>query len=381
MRFLLIPDKFKGSLSASEVVEVLSKAVNSEFPDAKIAHILASDGGEGFLDAVSNNRTVERIETLTAGPLGRPLQSYYLWDPKEHIAYVEMAMASGLELLSKEERDPTKTTSWGTGQQIKDAIVRGAKEIYLGIGGSATNDGGIGMAAALGYSFLDTSGQKVEPVGANLMKLASVLPPDKSYSNVTFYALNDVNNPLYGSNGAAYVYGPQKGADPRQVQELDAGLRNLEKVVLQDLKHDVANIPGSGAAGGFAYGLKVFCNAHYVSGSGFILKLSGAEAMIESGKPDLIITGEGKLDSQSLSGKMVQGVLKLGSTYNIPVLAVCGTLDISVERAKEAGFYDVLEIGGQDKPLSYYLEHAAALLEKKFGAYLSHLKDQDLPIG
>ena len=290
MRFLLIPDKFKGSLAANEVVGALAEGILKVYPDAKIAHILASDGGEGFLDAVSNHRTVERIDTTTSGPLGRPLHSYYLWDITEQVAYIEMAMASGLELLAEKERDPTKTTTWGTGLQIKDAIERGSKDIFLGIGGSATNDGGMGMAAALGYRFLDASGQTLEPVGGSLTKLATIKHPARSFSNVKLHALNDVNNPLYGPNGAAYVYGPQKGADPEQVQELDDGLRNLEKVVLTDLKQDAANIPGSGAAGGFAYGLKVFCNARFVSGSRFILKLAGADTIIESRKPDMIIT-------------------------------------------------------------------------------------------
>jgi len=381
MKFLLIPDKFKGSLSSTEVVEALSHGIRHVYPEAGIEHILASDGGEGFLDAVSKDRLVERIETMVAGPLGRPLQAYYLWDPTEQAAYVEMAMTSGLELLRDEERDPTKTTTWGTGLQIKDAIERGATDIYLGIGGSATNDGGMGMAAALGYNFLDEDGNNLEAIGANLGRVVSISPPTSSFSHVQFHALNDVNNPLYGTTGAAFVYAPQKGATPEQVQILDAGLRKLEKVVLNDLGQDAAHLPGSGAAGGFAYGLKVFCNARFVSGSSFILQLAGAEKLIETTNPDLIITGEGKLDSQSLSGKMVQGVLELGSSHDIPVIAVCGILEISQEKAMDVGFYDVLEIGEKNKPLSYNLENAATLLEGKSADYMARLKDQGFPIG
>ena len=381
MKILLIPDKFKGSLSATEVVAALSHGIRQVYPEAKIEYILASDGGEGFLDAVSRNRRVERVETMTSGPLGRPIQAYYLWDAEEQAAYVEMAMASGLELLSDEEKDPTKTTSCGTGLQIKDAIERGATDIYLGIGGSATNDGGIGMASALGYSFLDASGKKMEAIGANLNQLAKIIPPARALSHVQFFALNDVNNPLYGPRGAAFVYAPQKGATTDQIHVLDAGLRKLEKVVLNDLGQDAAHLPGAGAAGGFAYGLKVFCNAQFLSGSRFILQLAGAEKMIETVNPDLIITGEGKLDSQSLSGKMVQGVLGLGDIHKIPVVAFCGGLEISKEQAEAVGFYDVLEIGEKDRSLIYNLENAATLLEGKSAEYMARLKDRGFPTG
>lgn len=369
MQILLIPDKFKGSLTAQEVVEAISRGVRSVHPSAHIDAILASDGGEGFLDAITKYKEVERIDTTTTDPLGRFMQAHYLWQEAGKTAYVEMAMASGLELLVESERNPAQTSTWGTGLQIKDAIVRGAQTIYLGIGGSATNDGGIGVAAALGYQFLDEGGNEVQLNGSGLRQIHRIIKPEASYNGITFIAVNDVNNPLYGAAGAAHVYGPQKGADPEIVSALDSGLRHLDEIVKRDLERDSAHIPGAGAAGGLAYGLSVFFDAEFIGGIDFILGLAGLEDRLVHDPPELIITGEGRIDTQSLSGKLIQGVLNRGSVHHIPVLAVCGMLDIKADQLVSEGFSDVIEIRDQMKPLAFNMAHAAELLETAIRDY------------
>lgn len=373
MKILLIPDKFKGSLQAEEVVEALTAGIHVVLPSADITSVLASDGGEGFLDAIAKNIAVERIETTTAGPLGRPVQAHYLLTLSNNTAYIEMAMASGLELLVREERNPWHTSTWGTGLQIRDALDKGARQIYLGIGGSATNDAGIGTAAALGYQFLDASGKQVPLTGAGLSQIQQIIKPERSLDTISFFAVNDVNNPLHGEHGAAFVYGPQKGADPETVRELDVGLRHLEGIVKRDLGKDVAEVPGAGAAGGMAYGLKAFFDAEFISGTDFILELAGVGERMAHDPPDLVITGEGRIDSQSLSGKLIQGVLRYGKQYGVSVLAVCGLLDIPESELLSEGFEHVIEIRDPERDLDYNMSQAKRLLEEKIKAYFRAL--------
>ena len=369
MKLLLIPDKFKGSLTAEEVVRAISIGVQQVHPHAAITSIMASDGGEGFLDAIASYREVERVETTTAGPLGRPVHAHYLWQDSSKTAYVEMAMSSGLELLEAAERNPLHTTTWGTGLQIKDAIEKGAQTIYLGIGGSATNDGGIGVAGALGYKFLNASALEVQHTGSGLNEIHHIVPPKSQYEGIRFVAVNDVNNPLFGERGAAHVYGPQKGGDPEIVNRLDAGLRKLHEIVKRDLGKDKAELPGAGAAGGLAYGLSVFFDAEFISGTDFILGLAGLENRLMKSPPDMIITGEGRIDAQSLSGKLIQGVLHKARAHRIPVVAVCGRLDMDKTHLLEAGFKDVIEIRDPVQSLSYNMDHAAMLLQNAVKAY------------
>ena len=369
MHLLLIPDKFKGSLTAEEVVSAITVGVKREEPEATIDSILASDGGEGFLDAIAKYREVEQIETTTAGPLGRPVQAHYLWQEQDRTAYVEMAMCSGLELLEDNERNPLHTSTRGTGIQIRDAIEKGARTIYLGIGGSATNDGGIGVAGALGYQFLNASAQEVEHTGSGLIQIHHIIPPKSQGKKVEFVAVNDVNNPLYGPSGAAHVYGPQKGADAEAVNQLDAGLSRLDKIVQRDLGKDSANLPGAGAAGGLAYGLNVFFDADFISGTDFILDLSGMKDRLKQARPDFIITGEGRIDSQSLSGKLIQGVLQQGQSHNVAVVAVCGLLEIEKSVLIAEGFHDVIEIRDPSQSLAYNMSHAAELLQHAIADY------------
>ena len=364
MRFLLIPDKFKGSLTSEEVANAIQLGVEQVLPRASFHVIKASDGGDGFLDAIALYRPCIGVQTVGEDPLGRTRVCTYLYNQEESAAYIELANASGMELLTNKERNPMETSTYGTGLQIKDAIEKGARTIYVGLGGSATNDGGIGIAHALGFIFLNDKGVALEPIGKNLIHVKEIDTSQVSslLDKVSFFAVNDVTNPLFGSDGAAFIYAKQKGATSNAIVNLDKGLQNLHSVVEYQLGKDNALVPGAGAAGGTAFGLKTFLDAEFLHGTDFILKLSGIETVLKSETFDFIFTGEGKIDAQTLSGKLVQGVLDLGKRFGIPVIAVCGKLDVNVSSLKEIGITDVIEIQDRDKPLSYNMKNAEDLL-------------------
>jgi glycerate kinase len=366
MRFLLIPDKFKGSLTSEEVASGIQLGVEKVMPRATFHVVKASDGGDGFLDAISRYKACIGIETVGQGPLGRSRLCRYLYNQEESAAYIELANASGMELLSAAERNPMKTSTYGTGLQIKDAIEKGVRNIYVGLGGSATNDGGIGIAHVLGYRFLNEKGDVLEPLGENLIHINKIDTANVSSltREVSFFAVNDVSNPLFGPDGAAFVYAKQKGATSAAIIKLDKGLQNLHKVVKHQLGKDNASLSGSGAAGGTAFGLKSFLDADFLHGIDFILKLSEIETILASDTFDYIITGEGKIDTQTLSGKLVQGVLTLGNKFSIPVVAVCGQLDVDISTLKEMGIAHVIEIQDVNKPLSYNIKNGHTLLVK-----------------
>lgn len=364
MKFLLIPDKFKGSLTSGEVASAIQAGIEKAMPRASFHTVKASDGGDGFLDAIARYKPCVGIETVGENPLGKPMVCKYLYSQAQAAAYIELANASGMGLLRAVEQDPMETSTYGTGLQLKDAIQKGARTIYVGLGGSATNDAGMGMASALGYLFLDAEGRVLKPVGKNLARVCAINAANVSplIKEVAFYAVNDVTNPLFGGNGAAFVYAKQKGASPSAILKLDKGLQKIAEIVRQQLGVDHATMAGSGAAGGAGYGLKTFFNAHYLHGVDFILKLSGVEAMLASERFDYIITGEGKIDEQTLNGKLVQGVLDLGQRFDIPVIAVCGTLDIDETKVRATGIAHVIQIQDTRRPLSYNMKHANELL-------------------
>lgn len=367
MRLLLIPDKFKGSLTNEAVANAIMEGVKQVHPKASFHFIKASDGGDGFLDAIENYKDCEKIELVSQDPLGKQIQSYYLYDEETTSAYIELANASGMELLVTEKRNPTRTSTYGTGIQIKDAVEKGAKKVYIGLGGSATNDGGIGIANALGYNFIDSQGNILKPVGENLSRISGIEDSKvlSALKDISFYAVNDVTNPLYGKNGAAQVYARQKGASDTEVVLLDNGLKNLASVVENKYKKQVANVPGSGAAGGTAYGLKSFLNAEFVNGINFVLQLFDVESVLSENKFDYIITGEGKIDEQTLNGKLIQGVLDLGRKYDIPVMAVCGKLDVSMDKLEQMGIQVAVEIQDPSKDLEYNMKNAYSLTVKR----------------
>ncbi|WP_188369349.1 glycerate kinase [Muriicola marianensis] len=376
MRFVLIPDKFKGSLSAEEVINSLSTGIRGVYPDAEIASVIASDGGDGFLKAVARAIPVEEISVASVDPLGRALQSQYLWAKKEQTAYIELAECSGLVLLDPTERDPTRTSTLGTGLQIRHALENGAKRIYVGLGGSATNDGGLGIAHGLGFRFKDDSDAVLDPTGGNLGKIRSVEMGGviEALQQAEVIAINDVQNPLLGPQGAAAVYASQKGSSLEQIGFLEAGLKNLDQVVLESFGKSAADLPGAGAAGGAAFGLHTFLNARFVKGVEFMLQLTQAEALFEGRKTDLLITGEGAIDVQTLHGKLIQGVSGLGKKYGVPVMAVCGKLDMEGEDAGKFGLEVILEIRDPSKSIQYSMENAATLLQQCISTYLKNRK-------
>ncbi len=374
MNILLIPDKFKSSLSAKEVIEALKKGILKFDSSIQVDEIIASDGGEGFLNAIKKNSNLQEIEMIAVDPLGNELTTVYGFDAKKKIAYIEMAKASGLELLKPEERNVLKTSTYGTGLQIKRAINTGATEIYIGLGGSATNDAGIGIASALGYLFLDKNNMELKPIGKNLLQISKIIPPTTNkLMSIKFYAVNDVKNPLFGKNGAAMVYGKQKGGDNQSIQILDKGLQNLDRIIKNQFNIDVAHVKGSGAAGGTAYGLKVFFNADFISGIDFILDLNKVEDLLKNNKIDLIITGEGKIDNQTLQGKFISGISKLANKFQIPAIAFCGLNEL--KNIESLGLTAIIEIADNSKSLDYNMKNASELLQN---AVLNYLKTPQL---
>ena len=377
MKFLLVPDKFKGSLSAQEVIEALKKGISKVHPEAAIFSAVLSDGGDGFLDSVSHYTDSGPVHCETQDPLGRPSKSTYLYDESTGSAYIEMALTAGLVLLKDEERNPLYTSTFGTGLQIKDALKRGARKIFVGLGGSATNDAGLGIASALGFEFSDKNGQILSPVGENLGKVHQIIAPESELMSrdVEIYAINDVNNPLFGKEGAAYVYAAQKGADEETIAYLDSGLEHLDLVVRRTLNKDFAEVPGAGAAGGTAYGLMTFLGAKFIGGASFVLELAGVNQLLQNESIDYIITGEGKIDDQTLRGKLIHGILELGKKSNISVLGVCGALDADKASLVKEGLHDVIEVRDKTKSLEYNMNNAAVLVEDAINTYFSESPD------
>lgn len=372
MKLLLIPDKFKGALTAIEVVESIRKGIGTVFPEATIHAMQASDGGEGFLELISENINCDVIKVDTIDPLGRDITAEYLYNSEENSAYIELAKASGLSLLKESERDIMQTSTLGTGVQIKNAIMKGATSIYLGLGGSATNDAGLGIAEALGFYFLDTEGNQLAPIGRNLSKVKSIHKKSNSLSveGISFFAVNDAENPLFGPKGAAYTYAKQKGGNEEEIQVLNHGMKDFANLVHLQTKKDMAEIPGSGAAGGAAYGLKVFCDAAYISGIDFVLGISKVEELLRQNDFDYIITGEGKIDRQTLHGKLVKGVIALGKRFEVPVLALCGEVDLDKKDLEMFDNLSVLEINDDSKSLEHNLINAGDLVEKSIVVFL-----------
>ncbi|MGB5404469.1 MAG: glycerate kinase [Robiginitalea sp.] len=376
MRIALIPDKFKGSLTAAEVCDAMEAGIRAVYPGAEIRRFAASDGGDGFLEAVRAVRPMEVVQVPVPDPIGREITASFLHDPKTGEAYIEMARASGMELLSPGERNPMRTDTRGTGELILKAVRLGARHIFVGLGGSGTNDGGCGLASIFGYRFLDSDQQALLPVGGNLERIAHIVPPEDLLlpRSVRITAVYDVNNPLWGPQGAAQVYAAQKGASPEDIQRLDAGLQNLEERVREQLGIDAGHLPGAGAAGGTAFGLKCFLGADFTSGTDLVLRLNGFAQYLDGPKTDYVFTGEGRIDTQTLNGKLIQGVLQLASAQKCPVVAVCGKCDAPMDALSRMGFEAVLEVSDPQKSLAYAMEHAHELVADSVQGFLSPKK-------
>jgi glycerate 2-kinase len=325
MKIVIASDKYKGSLSALEVCRIIERTIKEIGPDIEVMISPMADGGDGTVETLVESLDGKLIELKVKGPLGEPVNARFGMIGND-TAILEMASASGLVLVPEDMQNPMETTTYGTGELILKAIDMGSKKIIVGIGGSATTDGGMGMAQALGYRLLDSSGDPLDPGGKGLARLASI---DNSGINskllsTTIEVASDVDNPLYGKKGAAYVYGPQKGADPEMVKALDEGLKNYAKIVARDLKKDIAYLPGAGAAGGLGAGLAAFAGGVLKPGTDIVIETTGLEDKIKDA--DLIITGEGAMDEQTFYGKSAYGVAQLASKYNIPVITINGSV-------------------------------------------------------
>jgi glycerate 2-kinase len=364
VKILICPDKFKGSLAAKEVCVAVARALHEVNPEAILQSVPLADGGEGTCDLLTDWYGGSKIELEVAGPLFTPVRASYGLSRDGDTAFIEMAVSSGLMLIKPEDRNPLYTTSLGTGELIADAMKRSVKKIVLGIGGSATNDAGMGMATALGYKFCDAEGMSLRPTGENLIHIryidSSAVNPLLKSTAVT--ALCDVPNPFYGPDGAAADYGPQKGASPQDVQFLAAGLRNFRRVVHKNLKLSV-DFPGAGAAGGLGAGAKVFLNAQMVKGIRHIIDSTGLVKRICDA--DLVITGEGKIDQQTFSGKVISEVLRIAETYNKPVIAICGKSAMPEAVLKDHGIKKLISLVDDTTSEESAIRHAAELITKK----------------
>lgn len=337
MKFVIAPDKFKGSLTGLQFCAAVEKAIKEVFPNAKIIKLPLSDGGDGTIEILEYHLKGKRFFVKVSDPLFRQIEASYLYMDSIKTAFIEMAEASGMYLLKKEDQNCFNTTTLGTGELIIDAIHKGAKTIILGIGGSATNDCGMGMATALGFKFEDKNGKQLSPVGQNLSHIKTINTANviKALNSIDFKVACDVTNPLYGQQGAAFVYGPQKGASENEINELDKGLRNIAKVFSKQFEIDVQNIKGAGAAGGMGAGSLVFLKAELKSGIDLVKDLIAFDEKIKGA--DWIVTGEGKLDDQTLSGKTIKGVIDSAVKNNIKVGAFCGKSDLNEMEIKTFG--------------------------------------------
>lgn len=352
-KIVVASDSFKGCLSSMQVADAVEHAVFQVCPSCEVVKVDVADGGEGTMDALQRTLGGQKIWLEVSDPLGRPVRASYVILEDGTTAVVEMAAASGLTLLSCKERNPLKTSTFGTGQLIADAIDRGCRKFLIGIGGSATNDAGMGMLQALGYRFTDAQGSVLHGCGQSLEKVASIDASSASPALMEseFIVACDVEAPLYGPKGAAHIFAPQKGAGAETVERLDNGLQHFSEVVAKSMNviENYAQTPGAGAAGGMGFGLIEFLNARLVSGIDMVLDAIGFDSIIKDA--DLIITGEGRIDSQTLTGKTPYGVLQRAKRQGIPVVVIGGSVQFDSEDAKRVGFAAVLQVTPPGMPL------------------------------
>ncbi len=363
MKIVLAPNAFKGSMSAMRAALAMEQGVRAAFPGADVVKVPVADGGDGLAEVLIDALSGEARVAAVRGPLGEPIEAALCHVPALGLAAVEMAVASGLALLSPQDRDPTRTTTYGTGELIRTALDLGARHIVVGIGGSATNDGGIGMAEALGIRFLDASGDRVAPVGGALRAICRIDTSglDPRLASVRCEAICDVDNPLLGPRGAAHVYGPQKGASPAQVEELDAGLAHLAEIIAADLGLDVREMPGAGAAGGLGAGLHAFLGAELRRGVDLVLDLVGLDTQLAGA--DLVVTAEGQIDFQTAFGKAPAGVAQRAKAKGIPCMAIAGGIGERISDLHQIGIDAVFSLCPGPLNLDQAMEAGPALLQ------------------
>jgi glycerate kinase len=360
MKILIAPDKFKGSLSARAVGEAISRGLQRANSQADCnVHPLA-DGGDGSLMILRDHLNLQPITVDAVDPLGRPIAATYYHN--EQSAYIELASAAGLVLLTETEQNPLKASTYGVGLIIQDAITRGCLKINLFLGGSATNDLGLGIAHALGYTFFDAAGQAVFPTGGTLADIHSIGRGEKAIdTSIKFNLLCDVTNPLYGPNGAAHVFAAQKGASAADIQLLERGLQSSSALIEEQYSQPISDLPGGGAAGGVAAGLVGLFGATIVPGFAAISTLTNLEAQVAAA--DVVITGEGKLDGQSLQGKVVGGVAELCKKHGKPLHLFVGDSDLDDNDINRLSAVSVSTVRSQATDLADAMERAETHLE------------------
>lgn len=342
-KFLLIPDSFKGTMSSEEICSIMEKAILENIPDANVISIPVADGGEGSVDAFLKAMNGEKITAIVNGPYFDEVEAFYGVIDNGTTAVIEMAACAGLTMVENNP-NPGLTTTYGVGQLIKDAVDRGCKKVIMCLGGSCTNDAGCGAAAALGAIFTNRNGRSFIPVGGTLKEIEHI---DTSkmmlfLKNIEFITMCDIDNPLYGESGAAYIFAPQKGASPEMVIELDTGLRHLDQIIQKDLKLSLSNLKGAGAAGGMGCGMVAFFGSELQMGIETILDTIKFDKLLEDA--DYVFSGEGKFDTQSLRGKVVLGIAKRTKKAKVPLIAIVGGIGDGIEEAYERGVTGIFSI-------------------------------------
>ncbi|EPL8195421.1 glycerate kinase [Klebsiella aerogenes] len=360
MKIVIAPDSYKESLSALDVATAIETGFREIYPHAEYVKVPVADGGEGTVEAMVAATQGHIVQVSVTGPLGEPVEAFYGLSGDMRCAYIEMAAASGLESVPPTRRNPLLTTSWGTGELIRYALDAGVSQIIIGIGGSATNDGGAGMAQALGAKLLTAEQQQIAPGGGALETLARIdlSELDPRLADCRIDVACDVTNPLTGPQGASAVFGPQKGATTAMIERLDSGLQHFAQIIDRDLDIDVLSLEGGGAAGGMGAALYAFCGAKLRPGIEIVTDaLRLADLVAEA---DLVITGEGRIDSQTIHGKVPVGVAKVAKRFNVPVIGIAGSLTADVGVVHQHGLDAVFSVLYTVCTLDEALENAAA---------------------
>jgi glycerate kinase len=363
MKIVIAPDSFKGCLTALGVAEAIERGLKKASGEIVVSIVPMADGGEGTVQSLVDATGGRIVNTNVKDPLFRNIESFYGILGDGTTAVIEMAAASGLPLLTPAERNPLNTSSYGTGELILNALDSGCRNFIIGLGGSATNDGGCGMAEALGVKFLDSTGIPFSVTGAGLSRLSRI-----DFDNIDpriracrFTAACDVDNPLTGKNGASAVFGPQKGASPVDVMLLDSNLANFAAIVTLQTGKDINNLPGAGAAGGLGAGVRIFLDADLKKGFGIVAEKTQLESKIR--EADVVITGEGMIDSQTCMGKTPFGVAQIAKSFNIPVIAIAGSLGEGYQSLYSQGFTAIYPIARRPMTLEQSMQNAVSLLE------------------
>ncbi len=371
MKIVLAPDSFKGSLSARQFCDIVTEALREHIPEAEILSVPLADGGEGTLEALASSGDYDLMEASVMGPLpDMQVQAKYLFSQKTKLAFIEMAQAAGLTLLDEKQRNPMKTTTFGVGELVREAANRGASKVFLGLGGSATNDMGVGAARALGWKFLNSAGQEIPHGAEGLSEIATLQAPER-LNLPEVQVLCDVRNPLCGENGASYTYGPQKGADADMLRELESAVSHAASCVKDTLNIDLREREGAGAAGGMAAGAMAFMKGKLSSGIDSVFQFLDIEEKFRNA--DWIISGEGSFDSQSLEGKVIDGILRKKAVTS-KVIVIAGSVKLAPSEWKALGIEEVYSLLPSDQDLSWeqIVQQAPENLRRETRRFIDH---------